>query len=130
MARIFERKVLIQFKEEDSLFSLLKERLLEIKEPRKLATFDADGTIWLEDANDQLLEIQEEKGLRDYKELLKKEYLEDGTRYKRCLYFAKKQAGFTLEEFRTQAREALNQRPFYIFPFIRKAYEFFKVQRL
>ena len=119
---------MIKFKKEEAFFSRLEEKLSQIGGSRKIATFDADGTIWLEDANDHVIEYQEEEDLRDFKELLKKEYLEDGFRYKRCLYFAEKQAGFTLQEFRSQSQKALHKRPLYVFPFIRKLMDFLKSQ--
>ena len=86
-----------------------------------LAAFDADGTLWPGDVNDRLLRYQAKHNLREVKDLLDPvKYREEKQRAWRCREFARRQAGFCIEEIKEQLRAALKEEPLPAFPFQRE----------
>ena len=94
----------------------------------RISAFDADGTLWKEDANDILLSYEEKYRLRKVRYLMGKEFCPDGARRKRCEGFAVAQAGFTPREFRRHCLKALKETPLTPFPFQRELLNFLKSQ--
>ena len=108
-----------KFKKEDQLLESLKKQLDERSSSENFAVWDADGTIWPEDANNILLDYQQNKGIREFSDLLRPYYELEGNRHKRCKLFAERQAGLKIEEFRSHCRSALEINPLHVFPFQR-----------
>ena len=120
-----ERRQEMRFYKEKFLLSQLKNQI--DKAPAGcLAALDADGTLWPEDANDILLDYEQKKALRDFKNLLDPYYREESHRKELCELFAKGQAGWRLEEFRFYCREALREKPLNPFPFQKNLLEHLK----
>lgn len=116
----------MKFQKEEQLLSKLKNKI-DNKDPVKnLAVFDADGTLWPEDANNILLEYQIKKDLRDLKDLLNPIYRDEENRYRRCELFAERQAGFKIQEFKNYCLEALRESPLHVFPFQRELLKYLK----
>ena len=116
------------FQDEEKLLSQLKDQIDQRPPERNLAAFDADGTLWPEDANDILLHYEIKKGLRDFKDLLTPYYQSGAHRHKLCALFAQRQAGFSLKEFKFHCREALKDNPLHPFPFQKKLLGYLKQQ--
>jgi len=108
----------LKFKQEDILLKQIKQELQLHLQPKSLACFDADGTLWAEDANDLLLQYQETHNLRNYSDLPSADYKEN--RLNRCKAFASRQAGFLLDELKAQIHQVLDETPLHVFPVQRK----------
>lgn len=117
---------ILKFKNEKHLLNALKDQIDKKHPSKKIASLDADGTLWPEDANNILLQYQIKKGLRDLSHLLDLYYQNDNNRYRRCEIFAEKQVGFKLEEFQFHCLEALKENPLHIFPFQRELLRYLK----
>lgn len=116
----------MEFQREEELLNRIKAQLDKKESQGPLAAFDADGTLWAEDANDILMGYERRESLRDLKDLLDPAYQKEGMRYKRCQIFAERQAGFFLEEFREHCRQALKESPLHVFSFQKKLLKFLK----
>ena len=117
---------ILKFQKEEQLLSKLKDKIDKRASFKNLAVFDADGTLWPEDANNILLKYQIKKGLRDLKDLLKPLYRNEGNRYRRCELFVERQAGLKLQEFKFYCLEALKESPLHIFPFQKELLKYLK----
>lgn len=117
---------ILKFQKEEQLLNKLKDKVDNRAPFKNLVAFDADGTLWPEDANSILLEYQIKKGLRDLKDLLSPIYCNEGNRYRRCELFAERQAGFKLQEFKNYCLEALRENPLHVFSFQKKLLKYLK----
>ena len=126
MRRICKKGEKLKFQNEEQLLNLLKNQIDKRALSKNLVALDADGTLWPEDINNILLKYEIKKDLRDLNALLSLCYQKEEKRYKRCELFAQKQAGFTLEEFRSYCLEALKENPLYVFPFQKKLLKYLK----
>ena len=93
-----------------------------------LAVFDADGTLWMQDANHLLLDYQLENNLRDLRDLLDPIWKDEKHRGERCGEFVRRQAGLSLQDIEQQFREVLKREPFEIFSFQKDLMSHFKEQ--
>ena len=116
----------MRFQQEDKLLDLLKEKIDKRPLSKNLVAMDADGTLWPEDANNILLDYEIKNHLRDLTDLLDPRYKDDGFRYKRCELFAERQAGFTLQEFKSYCHKALSETPLHVFSFQRELLKYVK----
>ncbi len=116
----------MRFQQEDKLLNVLKKKIDKRPLSKNLVAMDADGTLWPEDANNILLEYEIKNNLRDLSDLLDLRYRSDGFRYKRCELFAERQAGFTLQEFKSYCHKALSETSLHIFPFQRELLKYIK----
>ena len=117
----------MEFQNEKHLMNQLKNHLKNIAKKGDFAAFDADGTLWFEDANQILLDYQLAQGLREgLREVLDPQYREESLRHKRCQLFAEKQAGLGLPEFRSQCRAAFKAKPLQLFRFQKELLEYLK----
>lgn len=105
------------------------EKFLKKGEP-SFAVFDADGTLWMQDVNNLLLNHQLENRLRDLKDLFHPMYENEKHRSKRCEEFVRRQAGFSPQEIKEQLREALKAQPLTVFPFQQELMRHFKERGL
>ena len=119
-------RCILKFLQEEQLLNLLKDQIDKNSLSKEFAALDADGTLWMKDANYSLLKYEIEKGLRDLGDLLDPRYREEGYRYKRCELLAQGQAGWTLEELEGHCVKALKARPLHVFPFQRKLLTYLK----
>ena len=135
----------MKFKQQDQLLNKIKQVVLHRTSEEQHAVFDADGTLWLEDANQILLDyqIQKEKEnsfkklansnpsvkSQNFQELLK-DYYQIDHRHELCQSFLKKQAGFSLAEFQAQVEKALSQQALTVLPFQRELLAYLKKQGL
>lgn len=108
------------------LIKNIQNRIEEESHSPLFSAFDADGTLWREDANNILLNYQEKYQLRKVAYLMSKEFSPDKSRGERCRQFACEQAGFTLEEFRHHCRQALKERPVTPFPIQKELLRYLK----
>ena len=118
----------MKFHKEEKLLSFIKTAVEKRPPGKNLAVLDADGTLWPEDANHNLLIYQIEKNKKKFQHLLTDDY--QTHRYKLCEAFIQKQAGFTLKEFQSECWTALKQNPLHVFPFQRLLLERLKNQNM
>ena len=96
--------------------------------PPLFSVFDADGTLWKEDANNIFLNYQEKHKLRKVGFLKEEPFRPDSERQKKCERFTAIQAGFTLEEFHHHCRKALEETPLTPFPLQRELLSYLKAR--
>ena len=120
----------MKFKQELILLGNIKKQVDKEIESQSIAVFDADGTLWPEDANDLLLNYQENHKLRKHSDLLSYEYKHGKNRSNRCKEFACRQKGFSLEEFRAQSRQVLKENSLQVFSFQRDLLKFLKQKNI
>ena len=116
--------------EKTRLLNNIKQSLASLPKTSQEAfsVFDADGTLWPQDINHILLEYLEKHKLRSVQDLLSSQFADSENRWKRCQFFAERQAGFSLEEFQHHCRCALEANPLTLFPFQKNLIEFLKSQ--
>jgi len=126
----------LKFNNQDQLLEFIKKAVSQRNpEEDSIAVFDADGTLWQEDANQILLDYQIEQEQKDKKrkknfvELLKN-YYQRHHRDKLCELFLKKQTGLSLTEFQSQSQKALSQTSLTVFPFQKELLKYLKKQGL
>ena len=117
----------MSFKRENDLLDLIKKSVDERAVEKDTAVFDADGTLWLEDANQVLLNYQLKRNRQKFEEFLE-DYYQHFHRHLLCELFARKQAGLFLKEFQDQARASLEESPLHVFPFQKKLLSYLKRQ--
>ena len=91
-----------------------------------LAVFDADGTLWKQDANHLLLNYQIENNLRNLSDLLSPIWKGEKQRGERCGEFVRRQAGLSLREIKQQFKEVLKSESFEMFSFQKDLMSHFK----
>lgn len=116
----------MKFKQEEKLLEQLKNQIDCRSSSKNLVALDADGTIWSEDANDILLDYEMRNGLRDLEDLLDPYYQKEGNRHRLCEMFARRQAGWTVEELKFHCRKALEERALHVFPFQKVLWQYLK----
>ena len=116
----------MNFQNENKLLNLIKEQVDKRPSSKDIAVLDADGTLWPEDANDVLLHYEVRKKLRNFKDILNSYYHKEGYHYKFCELFAQRQAGWTLEEFKSHCLEALREDPLHVFSFQKTLLQYLK----
>lgn len=124
------REGILKFHREEEWLTQLKDSIDKHSSPGDFAVLDADGTLWPEDANDILLNYQIRENLRDVKDLMDSYYRQEGHRYLLCENFAKRQKGWSIEEFQFHARKALKEKPLHVFPFQKKLLDHLKHKAL
>jgi len=113
--------VSLKFKNQDELLERIKKSLPQhCGSEECVAVFDADGTLWEEDANQILLDYQRERFKNRKFEDLFADYYQKYHRHELCELFLKKQEGFSLSEFQDQSEKALDISPLSVFPFQRE----------
>ena len=137
----------MNFKNQDQLLDLVKKAVDKGILESQVAVFDADGTLWKEDANQLLLDYQikqdkqaqktdpnklenpSRKNSGNFEDLLSDHY-QKFHRHELCELFAKKQAGLSYAEFQSQAEKALDQTPLTVFPFQKELLVYLKKQNI
>ena len=138
----------MKFKNQGQLLDTIKKAVHERNhKEEQIAVFDADGTLWQEDANQILLNYQivQEKQL-DQKSQTRKnkqtnqelgkfsdllsDYYQKYHRHELCESFMKKQAGLSFAEFQDQSEKALAETPLTVFPFQRELLTYLNKQGL
>jgi len=120
----------LYFKKEKELLDLIKKQLDQKSASHVFTALDADGTLWPEDANYHLMKYQNQTAVRDLEEILKLHFDKKYSRSKLCRFFAKKQAGFELEELKGCCQKALKTYPLHVFSFQRKLLEYLKQKNI
>ena len=118
------------FQNEKRLLSVLKHQINKQMALNKNVALDADGTLWLEDVNNIFLRYEIKHGLRDVKDLLDPYYEQDNHRHLRCRIFAERQAGLTLQEFKSHCLKALLEHPLHLFSFQKKLIKYLKQKEM
>lgn len=113
-------------KNSQSLLTEIQNKIEQEARSPLFSVFDADGTLWKEDANNILLNYEEKYKLRKVAYLMNRKFTPNTERGKRCQQFTCEQAGFTLEEFRHHCRKALKETPLTPFPFQKKLLQYLK----
>ena len=113
-------------KNSKTLITNIQNRIEEEARPPLFSVFDADGTLWKEDANNIFLNYEEKYKLRKVAYLMDKKFSPSGKRWKRCQQFVCEQSGFTLEEFRHHCRKALKEESLTPFPFQKELLQYLK----
>ena len=108
------------------LLTEIQNKIEKETHPPLFSVFDADGTLWKEDANNILLNYEEKYKLRKVSYLMNRKFTPNTERGKRCQQFTCEQAGFTLEEFRHHCQKALKEEPLTPFPFQKKLLQYLK----
>lgn len=114
----------LEFKNEKALLSQVKQAMLPFDISQPVAVFDADGTLWPEDANDLFLDYQHRLKIRDFSDLFNENY--KGLRSQRCQEFASRQAGLDLKDFKKQLDSFLEQQFLQVFSFQKEILSFLK----
>ena len=119
-------------KNEDLLLNKLKNCFNKELQKTKncVVAFDADGTLWKDDTNEILLEYQHRNQIRELSQFLKNNTKDTEIRANRCVEFAKKQCGFSLEEFRAMSQKALTEKPIKPFFLQKELLKYFKENNL
>lgn len=120
----------MRFYKEQALLREIKKTIQSLHQSPAFTAFDADGTLWLEDANHILFHYQKKHKLRDFTPFLEASYQKKINRSQKCELFASLQAGLSREDFKLQCLEALKTHPLQVFEFQRELLNFLKEQEI